>query len=321
MLLVRLLRKPHGRHVLVLLGGVVGVIIVGGAAFALVDHVPVTTGLYWAVVTATTVGYGDVSPANPAARAIAVVVMVTAIPMLGAAFALFTSSFTLSRLNQLLHLEGGRMAPDGFRLVLGMHPSTPALLEELAAAGEEVVLVAGTAPANLPQSVRHVRGEPTEAAVLRSAEPQRARQALIACPTDGDTLVCAVLLRELAPNLPLAAIAAAQPVAEALSDLGVGQVVSGERVVSHVLAKSLEAPHAGDLLLGLLDSERHRLVEEVVGEDASGKRLSEVRGLRGELLLGAVHDGRVSLGIGEDPELREGDILLLAVPGAPASAG
>jgi len=63
----------------------------GGLAFAVAEHVPVTTGLYWAVATGTTVGYGDVTPHNPAGRLIAVVVMLTAIPLFGAAFSLFTS--------------------------------------------------------------------------------------------------------------------------------------------------------------------------------------------------------------------------------------
>jgi voltage-gated potassium channel Kch len=63
----------------------------GGLAFAAAEHIPVTTALYWAVATGTTVGYGDVTPHNPAGRLIAVVVMLTAIPLFGAAFSLFTS--------------------------------------------------------------------------------------------------------------------------------------------------------------------------------------------------------------------------------------
>ena len=313
-LVARLLRQPHGRHVAVLLGAVVTCVVLGGVAFSATDHVPVTTGLYWAVTTATTVGYGDVTPHNPSSRIIATVVMLTTIPMLGAAFALFAGSVTISRLSQLMHMEGARMAGDGFRLVVGMHPSTPGLLEELAVARQEVVLVADVDPSKLPREVRLVRGDPTDPNTLRSAEPERAAHALVACSDDGDVLVVAVMLRELAPELPLSALAASRPVVNALRDLGVKQVVSGERLISHVLAKSLEAPHAGDLLLSLLDSERHRILEEPVGASEAGKPLSSVRGERAELLLGVVAGGRVSLGIGEDPVLSAGDTLLFGVP-------
>ena len=52
-------------------------------AFAVTSGVSYWTGLYFAVTTATTVGYGDVSPRGGAARLIAVLFMLTAIPLLG----------------------------------------------------------------------------------------------------------------------------------------------------------------------------------------------------------------------------------------------
>jgi len=62
-----------------------------GLAFAAADHVSAGDGLYWAVTTATTVGYGDLVPRGWAAHLIAVGVMLTVIPLFGAAFSLFTS--------------------------------------------------------------------------------------------------------------------------------------------------------------------------------------------------------------------------------------
>jgi hypothetical protein len=43
------------RHVAVLLGSVVAVVLIGAGLFALAEDLPFTTGLYWAVTTATTV--------------------------------------------------------------------------------------------------------------------------------------------------------------------------------------------------------------------------------------------------------------------------
>lgn len=62
-----------------------------GLAFAVADHVSPGDGLYWATTTATTVGYGDLVPRGWAAHLIAVGVMLTVIPLFGAAFSLFTS--------------------------------------------------------------------------------------------------------------------------------------------------------------------------------------------------------------------------------------
>lgn len=65
-----------------------------GLWFAAAEHIPAASGLYWAVATATTVGYGDVIPRSPAGHAVAVIVMLTVIPLFGATFSLFTAGLT-----------------------------------------------------------------------------------------------------------------------------------------------------------------------------------------------------------------------------------
>jgi voltage-gated potassium channel len=72
-------------------------VVLGGVLFSVTQHLPVTTGLYWAVITATTVGYGDVTPHNASGRIVAVGEMLTAIPVFGAAFALLAAVATAAR--------------------------------------------------------------------------------------------------------------------------------------------------------------------------------------------------------------------------------
>jgi voltage-gated potassium channel len=54
----------------------------GGAAFASVEDLSTWVGLYWAIATMTTVGYGDVSPQTTGGQAIAVFVMIVGIGFL-----------------------------------------------------------------------------------------------------------------------------------------------------------------------------------------------------------------------------------------------
>jgi voltage-gated potassium channel len=54
----------------------------GGAAFAAVEGLSAWDGVYWAVTTMTTVGYGDVTPATDGGRLIAIFVMVVGIGFL-----------------------------------------------------------------------------------------------------------------------------------------------------------------------------------------------------------------------------------------------
>lgn len=312
-LIRRFLLKGTRRHAVLLIGLATFIVFAGGIAFALAEKISIWTGFYWSVTTATTVGYGDVTPKTTAGHVIAVVVMLTTIPLLGAVFALWSGAAAAARLRRLLHM--GRAFPEGrFRLVVGMHPTVPAMLEELVHTGHDVVLVADVDPATVPDEVHLVKGDPTSPHALRSAKPERAEHALVTGASDGDVVVEVVLLRERAKDLPITALVQSGPAAEALSDLGVEVTLSVDVLLSHTLAKVLEAPHAGALLVELLDSEHHCLDEVTVEDNEAGRPLSAIRGERDELVLGLVRDDKVTLGIGEDPVVAAGDRILIARP-------
>lgn len=65
-----------------------------GIAFGFVQHIGVWNGLYFATSTATTVGYGDITPHGAAAHLLAVGIMLTVIPLVSAVFSLLTTVLT-----------------------------------------------------------------------------------------------------------------------------------------------------------------------------------------------------------------------------------
>lgn len=52
-----------------------GVVLIGGGLFAVFEHVNFFDGIWWALVTAFTVGYGDTVPHTAAGRALGVILM------------------------------------------------------------------------------------------------------------------------------------------------------------------------------------------------------------------------------------------------------
>lgn len=101
----------------------------GGLGFAAAEHVSDGTGLYWAVTTATTVGYGDVAPRTTAGRWIAVAVMLATPTLLGLAVTRLAGLRVTAWLrahHSALHDEaarGRRIAADLYRHETGRdHP-------------------------------------------------------------------------------------------------------------------------------------------------------------------------------------------------------
>lgn len=68
-------------------------IIFGGIAIHFVEGMDIFDGIWWSFVTATTVGYGDISPATPAGRAIAAILMIVGIGLIGSLTSTITALF------------------------------------------------------------------------------------------------------------------------------------------------------------------------------------------------------------------------------------
>jgi voltage-gated potassium channel len=314
LIFLRIVGRLRSHHIATLLGLAGMSILIGAVLFAVTQHVSFWTALYWAVSTATTVGYGDVTPHNPAGRAVAVGLMLTAIPLFGAVFAVLAGMAALVQVRRLFAMEHGLPAGK-YAVIYGMHSAVPKILDELAKVGRSVVLVADVDPASVPSGIRLIAGDPTNEAIIRKSHPERAQEALVAGADDGDVLVTCVALRTLAPNLPISALTQSPKVAQALRELGVPRTLSGDDLVGHTLAKSLETPHAAELLLRLVDSDTYRIEEVPVDAAAVSRRLSEIRGQPRVLVLGLVHDEQVTLGIEDDPVIdRDDRLLILSLP-------
>jgi hypothetical protein len=94
----RFLREPPSVRIAasVIVTATAVVVVVGGVLMRLLDHDEYSTiwvGMWWAVQTVTTVGYGDVTPKHPSGRIVAVFVMLEGIALLTIVIAMITSTF------------------------------------------------------------------------------------------------------------------------------------------------------------------------------------------------------------------------------------
>lgn len=72
------------------------IVVGGGALIRVLDHkeyASIWVGMWWALQTVTTVGYGDVTPKDPSGRIVGALVMLEGIAFLAITTAAITSSF------------------------------------------------------------------------------------------------------------------------------------------------------------------------------------------------------------------------------------
>lgn len=306
----RAVKRFNRYRVGALLALAAAIVFIGAALFAIFEDVSYGTGLYWSITTATTVGYGDVTPHNTAGRIIAIGVMLTTIPIVGAVFALVAGASVMAHMRRLLGMDAS-LPKQPYILVFGTHPVLPGVLAELGRGEDPIVLVAPEKPAGVGDDVKFLAGDPSSDEMVRRSNPAAACRALIACTEDSDTLVVAVAIHSLAPELEVYALTQSPRVAAALHQLGVTHTLASDELVGHTLAKSLETPQAGSLLLQMVDSSSYRLHEAPVDDALVSQPLSKARMETGRLVLGIVCPDGVKLGIDEDPILAAGDRLIV----------
>lgn len=91
--------NSHRRRAYEVLGATTALDVVLGISFGAADHVGAWNGLYFATTTATTVGYGDITPHGWLPHLIAVAIMVTVIPLFTSVFSFFTTSLTADHID------------------------------------------------------------------------------------------------------------------------------------------------------------------------------------------------------------------------------
>ena len=164
--------------------------MLGGVTFYFIErHAPGTKidslgdGLWWAIVTLTTVGFGDITPATDLGRVVASVLMIAGMFTL----AMFAGIIGHTLLRSLLRIreEQFRMSNYINHLVIcGYNPGARMLLDEVLLEHDPsdtdlVIFAPGERPAEVPPVFFWVTGDPTKESELAKARLTHARAILV----------------------------------------------------------------------------------------------------------------------------------------------
>ncbi len=254
--------------------------------------------IYYATVTLSTTGYGDITPYSDGARLINVV-LVTPLRVMFLIILVGTTLEVLTeRTREDFRLKRWRANLRDHTVVVGFGTKGRSAILTLCATGlskEQIVIVdpaTKVIEAANAEGFTGVLGDATRSDVLLRAELQKARQIIIATQRDDTAVLVALTARQLNRGAKIVAAVREEENAPLLRQSGADAVITSASAAGRLLGLSVLSPSAGTVMEDLIQQGSGLdLVERPVIKAEVGKSVREtedlvVSVLRGHRLLG-----------------------------------
>jgi len=205
--------------------------------------------LYFTVVTASTVGYGDVTADSEIGRMFTLSVLLVNVAAFAVALGVLLTPAIEAQLSKAL----GRMTErqfdllDDHVLVLGYGDLTEPILEELRSrADTEFAVVTNdeTAARKLDErGIPALTADPSDVRPLERAHVESARAVVVATNNDAQDALAILTARQLNPSVRIVAAATQRETVEKLRRAGADRVISPSTIGGHML---VECAYGGD---------------------------------------------------------------------------
>jgi voltage-gated potassium channel len=261
-------------------------------------HVSLLDTVYYATVTLSTTGYGDIVPASDAARLVNVVV-VTPLRVLFLIILVGTTLEVLAeRTREEWRQKRWRLALRDHTVVVGFGTKGRSALETLMATGLKKQQVVVVDPSSKviemvnAEGLTGVVGDGTRSDVLLRAETQRARQIIVATQRDDTAVLVTLTARQLNRGVKIIAAVREEENAPLLRQSGADAVITSASAAGRLLGLSVLSPTAGTVLEDLIHQGTGLdIVERPVTKAEAGRSVRDtedlvVSVLRGHRLIG-----------------------------------
>jgi voltage-gated potassium channel len=156
------------------------------------------TALYYAMVTMSTVGYGDIIPQTAEAKLFAVSIIVLGVAVFATSLTAVVAPLVTRSFQRIVDRKGSRMLRENHFIVIGDSSLALNTWRELASRGQPVTRLLRREPEpGLPGDVDVVIGESSDADVLRKAGADKAQAVLAMLDDDSENAFVVLAVREL----------------------------------------------------------------------------------------------------------------------------
>ena len=276
------------------------------------------TGMYWTLVVMTTLGFGDITFTSDIGRLFSIVVLLSGVVFLLVMLPfLFIRLFYAPWLEARVRLRAPREVPAGTKghvIIAQYDPIAAGLIERLAAEDISYVVIepdpvrAGQLAAD---GISLITGENDNRITYERAAAPAARMALANCEDTTNTNIT-LTIREIAPELPIAAIVEQQDSVDILELSGAKSVLALKHQLGDYLANRVDIgrpeAHVVGEFKGLQIAELPAHDTSLVGNTVRDSRLRQQTGLS---VVGFWERGKLRPAYPQT-EIRADSVLVLA---------
>lgn len=222
------------------------------------DDVSFLDAFYYATVSASTTGFGEIAPDSDRARLVNVFV-VTPIRVLFIGLLIGSTVEVLTRTGrERLRITRWQRDLDGHTVIVGFGTKGKAAAANLLDSGRSPgqLVAVTTDPEHEADAAELglvvVAGDGSRDDVLRSAVVDRASQVVVAVPTDAAAVLITLTARRLNPTARVVAAARASENTPLLRASGADTVILSAEAAGRLLAVTAQSPRLGDVYADLL---------------------------------------------------------------------
>ncbi len=279
---------------------------------------------YWALITISTVGYGDIAPVTPEGRVVTMLIILTGIGLISFVTSIIVSSFS-ERLDILREdrTVNSLAKKESITVLCGFGLLGRLVAKTLAKEGIEfVVIEKDEQMAQMAYSMgyRSICADATSERIFTQLKI-KTNIAHVLCLTSDDiqNTFIAVNVKSLNPDVFVTARCSDEEIAQKMRFAKVDQVVMPEEIAGMMAAVYVGEPVAFEVLLSIIEQKEKIQIDEteiVPGSTAEGKTIAEVdfESLR-IILLGVLRgeQNEFIFNPGDDFILQGGDNLVFIV--------
>lgn len=160
------------------------------------------TALYYAMVTMSTVGYGDITPQTPEARLFTVSIIVLGVAVFATSLTAVIAPLISQSLQRIVNRKSVTMKREKHFVVIGNTSLAVNTWRELSRRGLPVTRILREAPdAGELKDVDYLVGDPSGTELLREAGADRAEAVLAMLADDSENAFVVLAVKELAPKV------------------------------------------------------------------------------------------------------------------------